>query len=509
MIETHQKTTTALPKSGVNRLRLTERRLATRTNVPVEDEPETEAVADLAADTFWTIFKREPEFADDVAPARVVNRALLRWAMESPGFENARQKTIGHLPAALASTRLLHSHLLTDDAYAGALALQEEIEENERERAKSEANADALDSAAAAAAANGDAETAAGLSAAAAEARAEANERAAAIMAAIDQIEREVEKIENDPIARASMNAAAREAEAEADEVSAALASWGVEAGSPAYRDPATALRMMELMTGKTARIAKLVGRFRGIATDERSTVDAEGYTPTDAEYSQDFRRIFPENLARLSAHNHPALRAMALAEFVRNGMLSWRYEGEAEEAGNFYALVDESGSMRGAEEEIAKAVLLGTAQSVIESGQNRRFEVGAFAGRYNEIRAVSSDEGPTALLEWAGQFIGGGTDFDHALNWALDKIEADHAGGEMRGADVVIITDGIAPLREETRNRFRAVRDDAGIRLFYVPIGVAPGSSVLDDFADVVLSLSSLEDGGEEFARSLAQWAR
>jgi len=140
--------------------------------------------------------------------------------------------------------------------------------------------------------------------------------------------------------------------------------------------------------------------------------------------------------------------------------------------------LIDESSSMAGERELMSKAIGLaiiaiarfdGRAAALIEfssAGQQRttHFEPGE-----------ADIPGVVALLR---HFYGGGTDFDAPILAALKLTGSGHprdASGDLRyrSADIIIISDGEAPLDRLTADMIRAHRAD-GVRLFAICVGVS-----------------------------------
>jgi uncharacterized protein with von Willebrand factor type A (vWA) domain len=82
-------------------------------------------------------------------------------------------------------------------------------------------------------------------------------------------------------------------------------------------------------------------------------------------------------------------------------------------------------------------------------------------------------------VLRFAEHFPGGGTDFARALDAGIERL----AERPLRGADLVLITDGECRVEPEWRERYLAARRRLGFRLYAVLVdqgahdieGVAP----------------------------------
>ncbi len=500
-----------LAEKPVTKLVLSERLLGRRVSMPVYAEGELgQASLDLAADTFWSLFKRDPEFVE--TPGREGNKAILSWAMDNPGTQKARQTVIGNLPAAVQAAALMHVHLMSDEVAAEVLKKQEETAAAEAEaqaaaaaeeaaqqaaaaygQAEAQAAAAAEEAAAqgngkAAAAARKQAGQASGMkaqaqqaAAAAAVAKAEAQAQQAAAAAELAEL---ADKLAKDKVSRASLQAAAANAAAEAEDLTNQLESWGLDPANPSTLDIAAALTYANQHTSKIAEIARVMGRAKKIALTQRQGERTEkGHTPTGGIITQDLNALFPEELARLSDFAPAASRALAWSDYLQGGMLGWDKKDVAKEEGNFYAVVDESGSMSwsgGFREIAAKGVSLGMAAAAKQDA--RRYRLGAFSAG-EPVREVDSDAPFQDVIAWAEEFQDGGTDYDLALTWLLDQAEAD----QDPKADLVIISDEDGGrLSPEVVHRLNATRQRKGCRLFYIAIGRP--NRTLADLADTVI---------------------
>lgn len=486
---TDQTLVKAYPQKSISRLNLAERMLAARTDLPLAKEPGSVAESDLAGDVFWSVFRHEPRLKEETPAGREGNRLLLDYMTDNPGYKEAQAQVAGNLPAAIFSSTLMHMHLTSEEVAQDILKKQQEAEEAAQRQQQQEAAADAL--------------AAAGQQEAAAEARAAAAQAGEEHQAAVAAMAEMKEKLDGDTVARASLMAAGKKAAAEGQQMAAEMEGWGLGAGEETKINAQDALDFLKARRGKLAKIAQMIGRMKRIALKARaSDPQPFGYMPRGAEYSQDLLRVFPEQAARLSTNNHPALRALAVREYLDNGFLSWKMDAEGKEAGDFYMLVDESGSMGGMPEIAAKGVALGVAKAAREDGRN--YTIGSFSSDRG-IRELRSGATWQEHMAWASAFQGGGTDFNEALNWAMTRMEGD----QVTNNDLVIITDGDGYLRHETAKRFTHFKEATGTRLFFIPIGFDPESSTLAAIADKVLSIDDITSDAETVAREIGGWMR
>lgn len=516
-----------LASKPVNKLNLSERLLGRRVTMPVYAEGElTPAALDLGADTFWALFKREPELTPVMG--REGNHAILSWALDNPGTQKARQSVIGNLVASTTSAALMHVHLMSDEVAAEVLKKQEESEQaaaaaeaaqqaaaaaEAAVSAFGQAEAEANDQAAAAEAAGDSRAKNAAKQAAAAAAKAKKQAQQAAAAAKVAEAEAKAnhsaaaaelaelaEKLASDKVSRASLQQAAQKAAEDGKDLADQLESWGLDPANPSTLDIAAALRYAQNSDNKIARIARVLGQAKKIAlTQRQGAMTEKGHTPTSVIYTQELNALFPEELARLSDHTPAVSRLMTWGSYLDHGLMGWEKKSPAKEKGNFYAIVDESGSMgwHGAYREVAaKGVALGIAAAAKQDG--RRFRLGAFSSDSIAIRETDSSASFDELIAWAEQFQDGGTDFDYAITWLLDQAEAD----QDPKADLVIISDGDGGyLTPEVIHRLNVDRQRKGFRLYYIAIGGV--FARLAELADIVIKTDGRDH--EAMAEALA----
>jgi uncharacterized protein with von Willebrand factor type A (vWA) domain len=479
--------TQALPEIQVQNLTFHERALGKRVNVTVADDADA-ARRDIAGEAFFSLFKRSVELKENAPAGREVNHAVMQWVKDTPAFSETRSKTQGALPVAIAASQFLQEYLASEETLQAAMDAQAAANEARQEAQSAKFAQQAAEQA-------GDAEQAAKFAQKAAQAQVDVD-------AAMAEIGQEIEKMQGDPITRAAFHAAMKEASEKAEQVAATLRGFGNETGDESMTDVNAAQAALDTMSDKIREIAKLLGRFRGIAAQHRSDKTVTGFTPNGASYSRDITRMFDTEKTRLSRTN--PLRDLALVEYATRGLLSWELETPAKEAGDFIALVDESGSMRGQPEINAKAAMLGLAQTA--RAENRRFKVGAFSTAAKPIREITDSANTNELMQWASKFQSGGTDFNYALSWAMDQLEA---SGSAHNSDVVILTDGYATIKKEVAARWAKVSEDTGARLYYIAIATSRiGDDPIAAIADVVVLVADLSDP-TQLVEGVAQWIR
>lgn len=223
--------------------------------------------------------------------------------------------------------------------------------------------------------------------------------------------------------------------------------------GAAGPRGVAERLRLAEKLEGsdKLRQLARLAGAFRAEA---RAVRRRRRERAADEVFrvgrGDDLARLLP---SELSALRHPLRRADFLRRLLEEQLAQYDLRGDDRRGrGPLVVCLDGSGSMAGARELWAKAVTLALLE--IARRQGRRARALVFAGRETEIavfdligrgragrRAIDLE----AVVGLAEAFPGGGTDFEGPLRAALEAV----AASPLRGADVVFVTDGEAPVSD------------------------------------------------------------
>lgn len=452
--------------------------------------------ADLLADTFLAAYQltgprvREPA---DMAPSRLINHHIVNALVETPEFTGLRRETAGD-PYAAALAVL-----------AQAPALRELLDRSRDpgdDAARTTGAAGASDLAEAPAAAGGTAgappptatprpqTSQAPASAAPASQAAGGAARTAA--AAV-------------PGARAAARTAvARAAEAVRGEATL-MRAWGVTPGELERMPFDRRARLAErLRTGRLARWAELIGRFREMADAERArklesaTGELVGVTLGD-----DLSRVIPSELAHLGL---PELRAVFAVRYAAGELML--YDSRTEQSsgrGAVIACVDTSHSMYEAgpggvtREAWAKACALALLD---QARHERRDFVGILFSAADKLRVfrfpADRPADPAEVLDFAESFLGGGTSYQAPLTAAAGLLADEFDETARARGDIVILTDDECAVTAEWRRDWDDARRRLGFRLFGLAVGApdAAGSgSVLEALCDDLRSVEDLTD--------------
>ena len=176
---------------------------------------------------------------------------------------------------------------------------------------------------------------------------------------------------------------------------------------------------------------------------------------------SDDISRMLPSEMALIANGSRPA-RLLHFARRMERTLLSYERVGWSEEpavttegteirpaaeCGPIILCLDTSGSMMGARETVAKAMVLECMRQA--KMQQRQCYLYSFSGPGDcqELELKVTGKGVSKLLEFLSGSFHGGTDVDEPFIRALDRLGEE----EWQNADILLVTDGeIRPPTEE-----------------------------------------------------------
>lgn len=289
-------------------------------------------------------------------------------------------------------------------------------------------------------------------------------------------------------LARIGMQAA-KNTQAKVEEVSKTMEAWGLDAGELQRKSIPETLGLLERMKRSEAlkKFASLLGRIRMIATRKaRSKVSGEGVKIATVETGRDLKRAQRSEIVALT---NPALRVKALTRWTRGEL---RLSGQKTKAklghGPVIVCEDGSGSMDGAKQQWAKAVVLSLAHYA--KLQKRSFGWVLFDTVVHRANVYPvGNISPEQMLELVEARAGGGTDFEKPLRKALEMVK--QAG--LKKADICLITDGECAVSDTFLREFNAARKALEINVFTVLCDVGSTSdSAVKSFSDKVEKVSA-----------------
>ncbi|MBI2964056.1 MAG: VWA domain-containing protein [Deltaproteobacteria bacterium] len=325
------------------------------------------------------------------------------------------------------------------------------------------------------------------------------------------RLERRAAEVARDVANRAEAGKKRLEAEAlgvaqELDDAADEAESWGRALGA---RGPGSAARSLELgrrlaHNPKLRKLSRLLGRMREQALALRHRLfERPSEEILDVETGRELARLLPQELIGL---RHPVLRLDWRRRYVEGALLQYRLRGDDERGrGPMVVCLDTSSSMAGDKEIWSKAVALTLLD--IARRERRRFRAILFSSPETGLYTLDLNRGERyaadleGSLDLADYFAGGGTDFEHPLDAAVECL----GDSRFRRGDVVLISDGECRVSEEWKRRFLAEKQRLDFSLYAILIDV--GGSTLEtlaELADRVSRVSELtaETAGDLFTR-------
>jgi uncharacterized protein with von Willebrand factor type A (vWA) domain len=259
--------------------------------------------------------------------------------------------------------------------------------------------------------------------------------------------------------------------------------------------------RMKETEDTDAPKALERIGRAveRMVVVDREVRGD-DGIEVRGIERSGDVARMLPTEAGLLT---NPTLRKLWLARWVERSLLTYHApgvltqrvaekqtfeDGEIEshqraDRGPIQVILDTSGSMFGAPEQIAKAIVLQLL--AVAHMEERRCYIYNFSGAGDLVEHELSfdSDGVMRMLAFIGCSFHGGTEPDEALRRACKRLETDG----YRQADIVMVSDGVFHLGRHTRKLIARGRRDTAARFHGVRTGAGEGFAAL--------SIDSLHD--------------
>lgn len=478
----------ANPEESIYKLNPYDRSLGRYVEIPTEGETgETwdSSQKDLLGDSFWSYFS-DKEARAEIPDSRRINKRLIDWTKESPNWNNAQ--TSGNILASSYAGSLLHNALLNDPSIKEALEKQAEAEAKQAEAEAEENAARALDEI--------------GQGNAAREMRESSQNKAMEASQALQEAESALDNLEGSKRGEAVRASAIQEANEEGEKIAEICKSWGLEKGAGNALDSNVIKKTLESYREMLPIIGALLGRVKGIAQSVKSSKIKPTDIVTGDGYTREMTRIFPGEIALLRKDVNPSIRAVKMGEYCDRGLIGMITGTTGNKEGGIILVRDGSGSMRGNPNNKASALCLGLLETARES--NQFCDAFTFSS-YGDLMTLPENPTFQDKIEWAVNIPDGGTDFDFALNHAMDILE--QGGNErLESCDIVMITDGYGDINAETKNRMEEFKETYGMRFLYIAVGNRTGAgSRFQSVMNKVLNMTDeipLESLAEECAR-------
>ena len=244
--------------------------------------------------------------------------------------------------------------------------------------------------------------------------------------------------------------------------------------------------------------ILREAGRLRRIRDRVRAEKSRRGPgCVVGIEQGADPAKLLPVELAALAPGAPPALALDFARRFSERQLLQVKTQETTQVGrGPIVVCLDQSGSMAGPLEIWSKALVLALLE--LASQEGRAFALIPFSDTVGKTWIVPANAKPSPgeILNQLEAFRDGGTDFEAPLAGALGVIEAN--AGQLRSADVVFVTDGLAPISPEFAQAWETRTQARGTKLHTILIGTSSAACDLDPLSDSAVRVPTLSDEGD-----------
>jgi uncharacterized protein with von Willebrand factor type A (vWA) domain len=468
---------------------------------------------DIVRDTFLGAYKAAPELRDreEMAPSRRAAHAVVAGMLSSPELAELRRETAGDPYAAAMATLAMADTLretLQRTQSAAEQGRQAESAAAELDAAAADVERTLIDAGEVADQDGNVPEDQATAVAAAIDAAEQAETRAQAAQDAADQSAEQA-----GAAVRAALRRALAQAEQEVREEAELMAAWGVTEGQlerMSFAERADLAR--RLRSGRMARYADLIGRFRLMASAARKRkLQHVAGELVGVTLGTDLGALIPAEAAALAV---PGLRADLLARFVAGQVMVYETEGEENaDRGGIVAMVDCSASMTAPQAAGVSGEAWGKAFALALLDQARAtrptprdFACVLFASR-REIKVFhfpgDRDVPIGEVIEMTEHFFNGGTDFAAPIDAATSLLEAEFTENGRVNGDLVLITDGESGVTEEWMRAHQERKARLGFTLYGVSVAgqIGPVLDALSDNAHTITELTAPDEVRDLFA--------
>jgi uncharacterized protein with von Willebrand factor type A (vWA) domain len=242
-------------------------------------------------------------------------------------------------------------------------------------------------------------------------------------------------------------------------------------------------------------KILSLIGRIE-MEYGARSRSMA-GYSRSEVHSvttSGDLQHMLPVESVKLQDET---LKNLFFARWMEGKLLTYQLmgmnwtAGAKKRRGPMVAMVDTSGSMHGAPETLAKAIILAMVRHMLRESRDVKVFLFSSTGQIHGIEMTDSKKMAVEFLDFLNYTFGGGTDFNTAIGESVRTLNEK----QYRNADILFITDGLSVVSDEHAiDRLNEVKKKLGTRLFTIIIGNDDAGG-MDKFSDRVFILGKADD--------------
>lgn len=432
---------------------------------------------DIAGDTYWALWKVQPEILDDkeIRPSRMINKRVMQEASDLTSYKELRRWTQGDdIGAALAFEKMEPDLEILYDRVKEQQKQEEELKKKMQDLAQAQADqrtAEEIFNEWSEENEEGENdEQRQQMEAAQAEAQQRVDDAAAAAKAAAEELNDGLNGAQSD--IRELMDRAMSAANQDFEDMATMSEMWGTEPGELHRLDRKKRLELAKkLNSEKFRRVAQLFGPMKRLAfAEQKRKVTHSPEEIYDLELGDNPARLLPSELLKL---NEPDLEILFYKDFAEKALVQYAMRGHEKIAqGGIIYCHDGSGSMQGDREVWAKAV--GLCLLHIARKQKRSF-YGIQFGSSNQIRIDdfrdTKNITPDKVIDFAEYFFGGGTDFESPLKAAVKILNQEHEEFKAVRHDIVFLTDGYGPISDAFMKTFKDLQKKLEMKVWGISV--------------------------------------
>lgn len=245
--------------------------------------------------------------------------------------------------------------------------------------------------------------------------------------------------------------------------------------------------------------IADLAGRFRRIAKKKQKQKYKRTMERRNITLGREVERLLPMELANWSMHSS---KLDFLRRFSEQQTFIFSTKGKDKRGkGPIIICMDESSSMSMMR---AKSKAFCLALMMIAKKQKRDLAVVPFATTIGDVALFKRGASTSAqLIDFCGQFLNGGTNFERPLEQALQILN----GSRFQEADIVFVTDGASTLSEAFLKQFQETKKRKQFQCISVVLSTKytkADANAVACFSDKVLKVNDLDEASDVFELGL-----
>ena len=234
-------------------------------------------------------------------------------------------------------------------------------------------------------------------------------------------------------------------------------------------------------------RIVELLGKIELEYGSKRIAISSYGKSEVySVTTSKSIEYMLPIELVKLTDET---MELLFYSKYIDGKLLTYQLRGKfwtggppkKKRKGPVVALVDTSGSMNGAPETMAKAIVLAVAKKMLKEGRDVKVVLFSSTNQTTEIELTDKKKMASEFLNFLAYTFGGGTDFNTALRSGLNSLKEK----KFKSADLLFITDGLSSLSDKGLIQdWNAFKKENDTRVFSFIIGndTAGGLEVVSD---------------------------